>query len=234
MRRAAILAAMVLAAAPPQAAAAQTLERDFSFGRGRPFAGAVVVDNVCVTLATTNTEPFGRTAFRDLVNTEPAQVTLTFGAPIAAFHLDVSRLREDELITDFNIGLPTALESRGGRTAHSLVIRDGSITTGQPGDHGQGRLAWTGLRTDVVRFTIWNVPGARHAPALAVDAFGFVPLGDAAAAGAPPPACPPESPAADAGDAAGKPGGRAGDASGQRRKLPIRDSSGWGVCGDRC
>lgn len=227
MRRAAVLAAAALAAAPSQGAA-QALTHDFSFGRGAPFAGSALIGGVCVTLVTTNTEPYGRASFRDRLNTDPAEVTLTFSAPIVSFHLDVSRLRADELLTDFSIGAPTALESRDGRTAHSLVDHGGSISTSRPGDDGQGRLVWTGLRTDAVRLTIWNTAGARNAPALAVDAFGFVPFGRAT--GSPPP-CPP---AADAGDAAGRPSGGAGDAAGRRGKLPIRDSTGWGVCGDGC
>ncbi|MGE3934320.1 MAG: hypothetical protein AB7F67_13770 [Rhodospirillaceae bacterium] len=228
MRRAVVLAAAALAVAPPPPAGAQALTHDFSFGRGAPFAGSVSIGGVCVTLATANTEPYGRTAFRDRMNTDPAQVTLTFSATISGFQLDVSRVRADELLTDFSIGEPTMLVSRDGGHKHSLVSREGRITTTSDGDYGQGRMLWTGLHTDTVRFTIWNTPRARNLPALAVDAFGFVPLGPVTGS---PPSCPP---AADAGDAAGKPSGAAGDAAGPRRKLPIRNSERWGVCGDAC
>lgn len=241
-RRGVVLLAAGLVLGSLRTPAAQTVEHDFSFGRGAPFAGAALIAGVCVTLATTNTEPYGPTAFRDLTNTQRSEVTLTFSTPISAFHVDVSRVHVDEWLLDFSIGHPTGFAPRGGQADHSLVNLGGKVTTSRADDYGQGRLAWSGIMTDTVRFTIWNKPGAGLSPALAVDRFGFAPVRDGPAAGNPPPTvagvpverCPPRTSPADAGDTAGKPPDRAGGAAGRQGKLPIRDSQGWGVCGSDC
>lgn len=107
---------------------------DFSFGSGMPFAGTTTVGGVDVTLTTTNTQPFGSTAFRDLLNTDPSMVTFEFSAPISEFALTVSRvLPPDEFLTGFNIGAPTTLSG-------DLINVGGDITSSRPGDFGAGSL----------------------------------------------------------------------------------------------
>jgi hypothetical protein len=140
---------------------------DFSFGSGSPnFGGTKTVGGVDVTLVSTNTEPLWGFAFRDLENTNPSPVTFTFSAPITSFHLDISKVRADEVLTSFNIGTPTSLSG-------TLTNIGGSITTSGFDDEGAGRLSWEGIQTNVVSFVIGNVPNSGNGPALAVERFGF-------------------------------------------------------------
>lgn len=155
-----------LVAAVPSVGVAAPVFSDFSFGSGSPFGGSVALHDVDVMLVTTNTQPFGPTAFRDLTDTNPANVTFTFTRAISAFYLEVSRVHPDELITNFNIGVPLSLSG-------TLVNLGGNITTSGTNDFGFGQLGWTGLNTTVVSFTISNVPGSTVAPALAVNRFGI-------------------------------------------------------------
>ncbi|MFN0067693.1 MAG: hypothetical protein ACKVYV_08665 [Limisphaerales bacterium] len=141
---------------------------DFSFGSGTPFVGTTNLAGVQVTIVTTNTEPNpgSPNAFRDFANTEPALVSFTFSAPIDDFYLDVSFVRADEMLTDFNIGQPISLSG-------TLVNVTGSVTTGGADDNGFGRLTWRGIHTNLVTFTIGNFPNPGLSPALAIERFGF-------------------------------------------------------------
>ncbi len=146
---------------------AALITSDFAFGSGTPFSGTTTLGDVEVTLTTSNTQPFGATSFRDLLNTDPAFVTFSFDKPISEFFLSISFvLPPDEFLTDFNIGDPTTLTG-------DLVNIGGQITSSVPGDRGDGTLSWTGLDTTIVSFTIGNIPTSTRAPALAVDEFGI-------------------------------------------------------------
>ena len=146
---------------------AELITSDFLFGSGTPFGGTTIIDGIEVTLTTTNTQPFGTRAFRDLLNTSPSFVTFDFSSAISEFQLSVSRiLPPDEFLTDFNIGLPALLTG-------DLVILDGVITSSQPGDFGDGTLYWSGLNTTSVTFTIGNLLDSTARPALAVNEFGI-------------------------------------------------------------
>lgn len=159
-----------------QRAWAQPVFSDFSFGAGEPFGGATTLGGVDVTLVTANTTRHLTSSFRDRTNIDPAPVTFTFSTPITEFHLDVSRVRADELLTGFNIGDPTSFSAWEGTVPNTLVNVGGNITTAGSDDFGLGRLSWTGIDTTVVSFTIWNVPNPGPQPALAIDQFGIVPI----------------------------------------------------------
>lgn len=140
---------------------------DFSFGSGTPFGGIITVDSIDVTLTTTNTEPYGGTSFRDLLNTDPSLVTFEFSAPVSEFSLTISRvLPLEEFLTNFNIGAPTLLTG-------DLVNIEGDITSSQPGDFGTGSLFWSGINASVINFSIGNDPLSTARPALAIDEFGI-------------------------------------------------------------
>jgi hypothetical protein len=140
---------------------------DFSFGSGTPFGGMVNLGGIDVTLTTSNTQPFGSSSFRDLLNTSPAPVSFAFSAPISEFTLTVSRiLPPDEFLTGFNIGNPTSLSG-------DLANIGGVITSSVPGDFGTGTLSWTGLDTTSITFIIGNLASSTRAPALAVDSFSI-------------------------------------------------------------
>lgn len=146
-------------------ASAALITSDFAFGSGTPFGGTTSLGGVEVTLSTTNTQPFGATSFRDLLNTDPAFVTFSFDKPIKEFFLSISFvLPPDEFLTDFNIGDPTSLTG-------DLVNLGGLITSSVPGDGGTGTLIWTGLNTTTVNFTIGNVLTSTQLFALGVDEF---------------------------------------------------------------
>ncbi len=49
---------------------AALITSDFSFGSGTPYGGMTILDGTTVTLTTTNTQPYGATSFRDLLNTD--------------------------------------------------------------------------------------------------------------------------------------------------------------------
>ncbi len=140
---------------------------DFSFGSGTPFGGTVTLGSTDVTLTTTNTQPFGSSSFRDLLNTDPSLVTFEFSAPITEFSLTISRvLPPDEFLTNFNIGAPTILTG-------DLVNIGGDITSSQPGDFGTGTIVWSGINTSLITFTIGNDPLSTANPALAINEFGI-------------------------------------------------------------
>ena len=163
----AILMYVFLTAIPFTNASAAIVTSDFSFGAGTPFGGTTTLGGIDVTLTTSNTQPFGFSSFRDLLNTDPAFVTFAFSAPISEFVLTISRvLPPDEFLTDFNIGDPTSLTG-------DLVNIGGEITSSIPGDLGTGSLIWSGLNTTDVSFTIGNLSSSTAAPALAVDEFGI-------------------------------------------------------------
>ncbi len=146
---------------------AAIITSDFSFGSGTPFGGIITLGSTDVTLTTTNTQPFGGTSFRDLLNTDPSLVSFEFSAPITEFSLTVSRvLPPDEFLTNFNIGAPTTLTG-------DLVNIGGDITSSQPGDFGTGTLIWSGINTSIITFTIGNDPLSTASPALAINQFGI-------------------------------------------------------------
>lgn len=156
-----------LSAIPFTSASAAIVTSDFSFGAGTPFGGTTTLGGIDVTLTTSNTQPFGFSSFRDLLNTDPAFVTLSFSAPISEFVLTISRVfPPDEFLTGFNIGDPTSLTG-------DLVNIGGEITSSKPGDFGTGSLIWSGFNTTEVSFTIGNPASSTVAPALAVDEFGI-------------------------------------------------------------
>lgn len=162
-----ILLYVFLSATPFTSTSAAIVTSDFQFGSGTPFGGTTTLGGIEVTLTTSNTQPFGFNSFRDLLNTDPAFVTLSFSAPISEFVLTISRvLPPDEFLTDFNIGAPTSLTG-------DLVDIGGEITSSKPGDFGTGSLFWSGLNTTEVSFTIGNLASSTAAPALAIDEFGI-------------------------------------------------------------
>jgi len=149
------------------AASATIITSNFSFGSGTPFGGTITLGDIDVTLTTTNTQPFGSTSFRDLLNTAPSLVTFEFSAPVSEFSLTVSRiLPPDEFLTDFNIGDPTTLTG-------DLINIGGDVTSSQPGDFGTGSLIWSRINTSIITFTIGNDPLSTAHPALAIDEFGI-------------------------------------------------------------
>ncbi|MEM7488225.1 MAG: VPLPA-CTERM sorting domain-containing protein [Pseudomonadota bacterium] len=157
---AAVAFCAVIAAAPQGHAA--TITTDFAFGFGSPFEGSTVASGVGLTLTTTETEPFGFTSFRDLTTGEDATVSFSFERPVRQFSLDVSRVRADEFLTAFSIGLPDAV------TGDLAVTPDG-VSTLNAGDFNAGSLVWTGLNTDTINFVIATADGA----ALSVDSISF-------------------------------------------------------------
>ena len=151
----------VLAFSNPTFAA--TVSSDFSFGSGSPFGGSTVLSGVTVTLSSTVTQPFGGTAFRDLTTDEDATVKLEFSQEISEFSLDVTRVRADEFLTNFNIGNPDSLSGTLAFTPN------GGVGTLLPGDFNAGTLSWTNLNTSVIEFGIETANGA----ALALNAFSI-------------------------------------------------------------
>jgi hypothetical protein len=153
---------LLLSVAAQKSAYAAPIFSDFSFGSGTPFGGNTVLAGVGVTLSSTNTAPFGSTAFQN--SGTSSQVQFTFSAPITEFHLDVFAVRADEFLTAFNIGDPTSLSG-------TLVNQGGLITTSLPfpADTGSGRLSWVGINTTSITFTIGSSSGS----ALGVSQFGL-------------------------------------------------------------
>lgn len=154
------LAAIFLTVASPSLAA--TVSSDFSFGSGSPFGGTISISSVLVTLSSTVTQPFGTTSFRDLVSDADATVKFEFSKAISEFSLSVSRVRDDEFLTSFNIGDPDTLSG-------TLSFTPSGVGTVSPGDFNQGKLTWAGLNTTTVEFTIETADGA----ALALNEFSF-------------------------------------------------------------
>jgi hypothetical protein len=165
---------LLLSVAAQKSAYAAPSFSDFSFGSGTPFGGNTVLAGVGVTLSSTNTAPFGTTAFRNTGNS--SQVQFTFSAPITEFHLDVFAVRADEFLTAFSIGNPTSLSG-------TLVNQGGLITTSLPfpNDSGSGRLSWVGINTTSITFTI----GSSLGTALGVSQFGLMPEPDSDGDGVP-------------------------------------------------
>ncbi len=162
-----LILSMSVYVATMNSVSATIINSDFSFGSGTPFGGTTTIGGTTVTLTTTNTQPFGSTSFRDLLDTNPATVTFEFSAPINEFALVISRVfPPDEFLTNFNIGDPTILTG-------DLVNIGGDITSSQPGDFGAGSLIWSGINTSIVSFIIGNDPLSQVAPALAIDEFGI-------------------------------------------------------------
>jgi len=143
-------------------ASASTVSSDFSFGSGAPFGGTTTLSGVTVTLSSTVTQPFGSTSFRDLVSGEDASVKFVFSEAISEFSLDVSRVRADEFLTNFNIGNPDNLSG-------TLAQTTSGVGTVLSGDFNSGTLSWNGLNTQLIEFDITTANGA----ALAVDSFSF-------------------------------------------------------------
>ena len=142
---------------------------DFSFLSGSPVSGSLTMsDGNVVNIVTTNTEKFGSTAFRDLLNTDSALVTITFSNNVSEFHLDVAYVFPDEeWLTDFNIGMPDQLDG-------TLIESNGVVTTSGSDDNGYGRLSWFGLNTNAISFIIGNSTtySTPLPPAVAVTQFG--------------------------------------------------------------
>ncbi len=151
--------AAVFIATPISAA---TVSSDFGFGSGTPFEGTTTLSGVTVTLSSTVTQPFGISSFRDTVSDEDATVLFEFSEFISTFSLDVSRVRNDEFLTDFSVGNPDTLT--GG-----LSFTPSGVGTILGGDFNSGTLSWTGLNTKSIGFTISTAFGA----ALALDEFSF-------------------------------------------------------------
>jgi hypothetical protein len=138
---------------------------NFDFGEGKPFKGNKKIGGVNAELVSTNTEPYGKSSFRNERKGKTATVTFIFSEPITEFHLKVSRVQYDEFPNGFNIGNPTSLSGH-------LIRKKGKITvTRDKGDNGAGNLIWTGIKTTVVRFNIGGPKGT----ALAVDQFAILP-----------------------------------------------------------
>lgn len=154
------LAAVFIASSLAVSAQASTVMSDFAFGSGSPFGGTTTLGGVTVTLSSTTTEPFGATSFRDTVSDEDATVRLEFSEAISSFDLAVSRVRNDEFLTDFNIGDPDSISG-------TLAFTASGVGTVQAGDFNTGTLSWTGLNTTLIEFGITTANGA----ALALDSF---------------------------------------------------------------
>jgi len=157
----ALATSLVLVSLSPAALAA-TVTSDFSFGSGSPFGGTTTLGGVVVTLTSTETEPFVPAGFRDLLTVEPATVTFTFSKAIDLFSLDVTRVRADEFLTNFNIGDPNSLTG-------SIDFTPSGVGTLNAGDFNAGTLSWTGLNTTEITFEI-QTP---NATALALNSFSL-------------------------------------------------------------
>jgi hypothetical protein len=162
-----VLSAGCGSSAPPPVAGpgaigvAGTAFTDFSFAHGSPVGGVRLTACGRVTIATTNTERAGATAFGvDHAHpAEPATVTFQFDRPVAAFDLTVGGLRAGDMLGDFNVGNPPRLSGNLIQTA------DGHVTTGaQAANTGSGTLSWPELDTREIKL------GARGG---ATAAFSF-------------------------------------------------------------
>lgn len=143
---------------------------DFSFGSGSPFGGSTVVAGIQVVLATTNTEPFGLTSFRDLIDESVAQLDFSFDALVSDFSLSVSRVHPDEFLADFSLGEPDVLSG-------TLAFVDGRVTTTGVDDFGFGTLTWSAINVSQLSLSIGNLPNPQPAAgAISVDSFSITPV----------------------------------------------------------
>jgi len=101
----------------------------------------------------------GESSFRDApANTDPATVSLSFAARIAALRLSVSRFYPGERLTQ--------LEPFPDGVTGDLLIGSAGVGTDRTDDLASGDVIWSSLDVNEVTFTIDAPDGA-----LAVDSF---------------------------------------------------------------
>ena len=139
--------------------AAVIFNSNFSFLSGTPVSGTLTQEGVVFTVATTNTEMFTATAFKN-VGGQDAVVTFTFSEVITDFSFIAGRVANNEFMDNFLLGIDSSNLNNVDPTlsAGDLVFTapgSGRVTTTNSGDSGTGTLSWTGLtNTKIVQFTI--------------------------------------------------------------------------------
>lgn len=134
---------------------AQQLSEPWAFAKGAPFQGSGPSECGEVTLTTTNTEPWGDEAFRNVPGAPPAVVVVTFAKPIASFYVKVKLSGAKAYVTGFNVP-PT-------RVAGPVVFDGKQVQLPNDTDEGVAVLGWVGLRADAIS---WVVGGKDRATVL--------------------------------------------------------------------
>jgi hypothetical protein len=160
----AIVSGVWLSMAPTTSALSdeELVSSQFDFGEGTPFKGQIMLGDIQVVLRTTNTEPYGRTSFRDQVTGIPAEILFCFNQRVGEFRISFSRILAGEILRYFSAGPPQAIEGD--------LFDQGDLTYTVPaevGDYGKGTLIWRKLNARNFGFVIDNPRGW----ATAVDGF---------------------------------------------------------------
>lgn len=131
--------------AAPQVESVRASE-PWAFASGAPFGGSGPSECGELSLSTTNTEPWGDDAFRNVPAGAPAVVIVTFSQPITAFHVAVKLSGAKAYVTGFNLA-PTRVSGRVSFDNKEVRLPKGV-------DEGTAVLSWVGIRADALSWVI--------------------------------------------------------------------------------
>ena len=135
--------------------------RSWGFGSGAPFIGSG--ETVCgeVTLTSTNTEPWGDGAFRNVPGGDPAVVILTFTGSVSSFHLRARLSGAKAYLAGF--GVPPSRVIGGARF-------DGKeVRMPRGADESTVLLSWFGLRVDALAMIL----GGKGRGSVLIEGYGI-------------------------------------------------------------
>jgi hypothetical protein len=131
--------------AAPQGKSAPPSE-PWAFASGMPFGGSGPSECGQLSLSTTNTEPWGDDAFRNVPAGAPSVVIVTFSQPITAFHVTVNLAGAKAYVTGFNVP-PTRVSGR-------VAFEDNEVRLPKGVEEGTAVLSWIGPRADALSWVI--------------------------------------------------------------------------------
>jgi len=140
-------------------AEAELPNEPWAFGSGAPFSGSGPSECGDLTLSTTNTEPWGDDAFRNVPGGATAVVIVTFSKPVSAFYVSMKLSGEKAYVTGFNVP-PTRVTGRVSFERQEVRLPKGV-------QEGNAVLSWVGVRADALS---WVAGGKTRATVLS-DAF---------------------------------------------------------------
>lgn len=130
-------------------------DEPWAFASGAPFGGSGPSECGELSLSTTNTEPWGDDAFRNVPSGAPAVVIVTFSKPFRAFHVAVKLSGAKAYVTGFNVP-PTRVSGR-------VSFENNEVRLPKGVEEGTAVFTWTGIRSDALS---WVMGGKERATVL--------------------------------------------------------------------
>jgi hypothetical protein len=121
-------------------------DEPWAFASGAPFAGSGPSECGTLTLTTTNTEPWGDEAFRNVPGDAPAVVVVTFARPVSAFHVSIALSGAKAYVTGFNVA-PSRVSGRASFDGKEVRVPKGVTESSVV-------LSWTGVSADALSWVV--------------------------------------------------------------------------------